>query len=135
MRTGFRLTALALIISEVWLNTSKCLSMSRSSLLLVLCLLWTGTATDSKFETSQSLGDQGSGVAEIRRSLAQSSNKNGASILLTSYSVPQSILYYLTSQGPGKKTVNKTRPLAHAFPVGWQLLFLPSVVSGSSYRW
>ncbi|KAK9914783.1 hypothetical protein WJX75_000491 [Coccomyxa subellipsoidea] len=42
---------------------------------------------------------------------------------------------FLRSQGPGKSVFNSTRPFLHAFPRGWQLLFLPSVVSGSPHRW
>lgn len=92
------------------------LSMHRLARRMLLGLLGFSAWTRFCCEASSlcTSGDNCGRARVLGRSLQDSYSSNTASIRLTTYTVPDAVLYYLPSQGPGQKKVNVTRPWAHA---------------------
>ncbi len=123
---NWTLASLLASMSEPNSCKSTWASMSSSLAYLLVSLICVTSATSNLYDAFKNQG----------RSLGQSSYGNGATVRLTSYRLPDLVLYYLPNEGgPGQRHFNISRPFMHAFPVGWKLLFLPSIISGSPNRW
>ena len=130
--------------------------MKTYSVCLLLGLCYLQTRADTVASNASVNHSTASGADFLR----DKSRSVGASLRLTAYDLPKSVLYYLPSL-PGRRAINQTRPqrnkyvcqqqfhqgrvtscitfdtflLTCRYPQGWRLLFCPAVVSLSPHRW